>query len=141
MFIWTGTLPYYRGRTTLYSDRYHYFSVSIPGCYKNVYFNSFFPSTERLWNSLSIEIFPLSYDLNGFKCRIKTHLLTVDFLYPLIFLCFFPSNSMPRNGCSALHGPNPNIKKCTYLKVEQIYLEIKKIFEQCLVSTSDAIPF
>ena len=29
--------------------------------------NSFFPCTARLWNSLPIECFPLTYYLNGFK--------------------------------------------------------------------------
>ena len=32
--------------------------------------------TSRLWNSLLIECFPLTY-LNGFKSRINRHLLTV----------------------------------------------------------------
>ena len=41
-----------------------------------------------------IECFPLGYDLNGFKSRINKHLLTLglfgtDFMYALIFLCFF----------------------------------------------------
>ena len=87
-------LPYSRERSTLYSDRLHDFSVTILGCYKDVYGNSFFPRTARLWNYLSIECFPLTYDLNGFKSRINRHLLTVgsfsrDFLYALIFLDFF----------------------------------------------------
>ena len=36
-----------------------------------------FPRLARLWNSLPIEGFPLTYDLNGFKSRINRHLLTV----------------------------------------------------------------
>ena len=48
-------LPYSRGRSTHYSDRLHDFSVNIPRCYKDVYVNSFFPCTARLWNSLPIE--------------------------------------------------------------------------------------
>ena len=69
-------------------------SVIIPRCYKDVYVNSFFPRTARLWNSLSIECFPLGCDPNGFKSRINRHLLTVgsferDFAYALIFLYFF----------------------------------------------------
>ena len=44
---------------------------------KDVYVNSFFPRTAGLWNSLPIEFFPLTYDLNGFKSRINSHLLTV----------------------------------------------------------------
>ena len=69
--------PYSQGRSTRYSDRLHDFSVTIPRCYKDVYVNSFFPRTARLWNSLPMEYFPLTYDLNGFKSKIKRHLLTV----------------------------------------------------------------
>ena len=73
-------LPYCRGRSTRYSDRLHGFSITIPRCYKDIYVNSFFPQTARLWNSLLIEFFPLTYDLNGFKSRTNRHLLTVDSL-------------------------------------------------------------
>ena len=51
-------LRFSRVRSTCYSDRLHDFSASIPRCYKDVYVNSFFPSTARLWNSLPIEYFP-----------------------------------------------------------------------------------
>ena len=70
-------LPYSRGRSTCYSDRLHGFSVTIPISYKDVYGNSFFPCTARLWNSLPIECFPFTYDLSGFKSRINRYLLTV----------------------------------------------------------------
>ena len=70
-------LPFSRGRSTHYSDRLHDFSVTIPRCYKDVYVNSFLPRLARFWNSLPIECFSLTYDLNGFKCRINRHLLTV----------------------------------------------------------------
>ena len=63
-------LPYFRGRSTRYSDRLHGFSVTIPRCYKDVYVNSFFPRTAKLWNSLT-------YDLSGIKSRINRYLLTV----------------------------------------------------------------
>ena len=69
-------LPYSRGRSTCYSDRLDDFSVTIPRCYKDVYVNSFFPRTARLWNSLPIECFPLTYDLSSFKSRINRYLLT-----------------------------------------------------------------
>ena len=70
--------PYSRGRSTRYSDRrstrysdrLHDFSVIIPRCYKNVYVNSFFLRTARLWNSLLLEWFPLTYDPNDFNSRI-----------------------------------------------------------------------
>ena len=87
-------LPYSRGRSTRNSDRLHQFSVTMPRSYKDVYVNSFFPYTTRPWNYLPIECFSLTNDLNGFKSRIKWHLLSVgsfwtDFLYALIFLYFF----------------------------------------------------
>ena len=56
--------PYSWGRCTHYSDRLHDFSVTIPRCYKHFYVNSFFPHTARPWNSLPMECFPLTYDLN-----------------------------------------------------------------------------
>ena len=65
-------LPFSRGRSTCYSDRLHYFSVTIPRCFKDVYANSLFPRTARLWNSL-----PIKCDLSGFKSRINRHLLTL----------------------------------------------------------------
>ena len=67
-------LPFSRGRSTRYSDRLHDFSVTIPRCYKDVYVNSFFPRTARLWNSLTIERFPLTYHLNVIKSRINRQL-------------------------------------------------------------------
>ena len=45
-------LRYSRGRSTHYSDRLHDVSVTIPTCYKDVYVNSIFSCTARLWNSL-----------------------------------------------------------------------------------------
>ena len=68
-------LPYSRGS---YSDRLHGFSVTISRCYKDFSVNSFFPRKARLGNSLPIEYFPLTYDLNGFKSRTSRHFLTVD---------------------------------------------------------------
>ena len=70
-------LPFSCGRSTHYSDRLHDFSVTIPRYYKDVYVNSFFLCTARLWNSLPIECFPLTYGLSGIKSRINRHLLTV----------------------------------------------------------------
>ena len=58
-------LPFFQGRSNRYSDRLHDFSATIPRCYKEVYVNSFFPHTARLWNSLSIECFPVTFDLRA----------------------------------------------------------------------------
>ena len=71
-------LPFSRGRSTRYSDRLHDFSVTIPRCYKDIYVNSFFPRTARLWNSQPIECFALTYDLSSIKSRINRHLLTIS---------------------------------------------------------------
>ena len=71
------SLPFSRGRFVCYSDRLDDFSVIIHRCSKDVYVNSFFPCIARLWNSLPIECFPLTYDLSGFNSRISRHLLIV----------------------------------------------------------------
>ena len=69
-------LPFSQGRSTRYLDRVHDFSVTVPRCYKDAYFNSFFPRA-RLWNSVPIKFFPLTYHRGGFKSRINRHLFTV----------------------------------------------------------------
>ena len=58
--------PYSQVRSTRYSNRLHDFSVTIPRSQKDAYANSFFLCTVRLWKSLPITHFPLSYDLNSF---------------------------------------------------------------------------
>ena len=71
-------LPYSRERSTRYSDRLHDFSVTIRRCCKDVYVDSSFSHTARLWNSLPIECFSLTYGLGGFKFRyLNRYLLTV----------------------------------------------------------------
>ena len=70
-------LSFFRSRSTRNSDIFYDFSVIIPRCYKDVYVDSFFNGTARPWNSLTLECFPLTYDLSGFKYRINRHLLTV----------------------------------------------------------------
>ena len=54
-----------------------FLSTNILRWYKDVYLNSFFPGSARLWNSLPVECFPLTYDLRGLKSRINRHLLNV----------------------------------------------------------------
>ena len=65
-------------RSTRYSVRSHDFSANILRCYKDVYVNSFFPGSARLWDSLPVECLHLSYNLNGYKSRITRHLLAAD---------------------------------------------------------------
>ena len=71
-------LPYCQGRSSCYSNRLHYFSVTIPRFYKDVFLNSFFLRAARLWNSLAIECFPLVYDLNSLKSRINRHTISLS---------------------------------------------------------------
>ena len=71
--------PFSRGMSICYSDRLHDFSVTISKCYSDVYVNSFFPCRARLWNSLPIQCFPLTYDQKNFKSRINRHLLTLGY--------------------------------------------------------------
>ena len=82
--------PYFWRMSIHYSDRLHGVSVIIPKFNKDVYVNSFFPHTARLWNSLTIQWFSLTYDLNGFKSRIKTSFNCRFFLnrFPVFFNYF-----------------------------------------------------
>ena len=68
--VTTGSTSFFSMDPARYYDRLLDFSVTIPKCYKNVYVNSFFPRTANLWNSLPIELFPLTYDHSGFTSRI-----------------------------------------------------------------------
>ena len=72
--------PFSCGRFALYSDRLH------DWCCKYSYVNSSSPCTARLWNSLPIECFSLTYNQNGFKSRINRPINCrfLDFLYTLI---------------------------------------------------------
>ena len=72
-------LPYLIGRSTRNSNRLHDFSVAILGCFNDISVSSFFPSTARLWNSLSAVCFPLTYYRNGFK-RNNAQVLIVCWL-------------------------------------------------------------
>ena len=83
-------VPYSWGRSSSYSDRLNDFSVTIHRCYKDVNVNSFFPCSSRLSNSLPIEYFPLTYDLNGAKFRINTLFTCRLFLnrFPVCFNLF-----------------------------------------------------
>ena len=103
MLIWTGST----GFTSLFSRKVYllgllvilidfmiFLSLFLDFTSMDVSVNSFFCYKTKLWISLPIECFPLTYDLNGFKSALKRHLLTVDsvltdFLYALTLLWFF----------------------------------------------------
>ena len=71
------SLPFSQGRSTWYSNKLLDFSATIPRCYKDVYVKFLSLHSWNLWNSLPIECFSLTYNLNGFKSRIYRHLLNV----------------------------------------------------------------
>ena len=64
MVIWTG----WTGSTSLFSGEVHSFFwyiawlITISRCYKDVCVNKFFRRTAKLWISLLIESFSLTYD-------------------------------------------------------------------------------
>ena len=104
-------LPYFRGRSTPYSDRLHNFSVTVPKCYKDVYVNNFFPRTAGLRNSLFIKCFPLTYDLNGFNLETPFYLEVLSkqiSCMPYPFCTSFSCNFVSCSGCQALYEANPS---------------------------------
>ena len=68
--VWAGSLPLILEGGPLFI-LIDCMIVTIPRCYKDVYVSIFFPSTTRLWNSLPVECFLLTNDLNGFRSKIN----------------------------------------------------------------------
>ena len=66
-------LPYYRGRSTCYSDTSYDFSVPIPRCWRDVY-DKFFSSHSSTLEFSAYRM--LSFDLWSKKSRINRHLLS-----------------------------------------------------------------
>ena len=73
MFILTCSTVLFSREVYSFSDRWYDFAVTLPRFYKDIYVNSFFPRTAKLWNwnSLPIECFPLTCYLNSFQPRIN----------------------------------------------------------------------
>ena len=85
-------LPYSRGRST---RLLHDFSVTITRCCKDVYVNSFFPRTARLWSFLPTECFSLTYDRSdneqiSFNCRFFLNRFPLCFNLFVIFFLVTP---------------------------------------------------
>ena len=105
-------LPFFRGRSTCYSDRLHGFSVNIPRCYKDIYVNTFFPCRVILWNSLPIKCFlwpMMIVALNGIIWIIMQHsrswsTFTLDaFLTVSNLICKSAFNNQPFDGLSIIN--------------------------------------
>ena len=90
--------------------RLHAFSVTISGCYEDVYVNKIFPYIARFLNCLPAKCFSLTYGLDGFKSTVNRHFLSMGSLSLLFLAVFFPfsCNSMPHSGCSVLHRVKTN---------------------------------
>ena len=55
-----------------------FLDIYVMSTYKDVYVNSFFPHSARLWNYLLAECSSLTFDLNGFNSRVNSHHLYLD---------------------------------------------------------------
>ena len=60
-YVWLLIIYLLVGVYTSHTDWLHDFYVTISRCYKGDYVISFIPGTARLWNSLPLECFPLTF--------------------------------------------------------------------------------
>ena len=67
-------VPITYSRSTRLASCSHPYQVSTPRCRTLSHSSSFFPRTAKLWNSLPLSTFPLSYNLNSFKIRVCKYL-------------------------------------------------------------------
>ena len=95
-----------------------FLSPFLQACYRDVYINSFFPYTARLWNSLPVECF--SYDLDYvFPFLESSNLLTPkESGFRLNYFCVFQL-------LSVVHSIYSNF-------VRTIFLVISKAFDKVL---------
>ena len=65
-----SSFPYFCGRSGLYSNKMHDFSVNIPKSCKDVYISGIFSHTVKLWTFLHSKCSPLVYDLICSDCWV-----------------------------------------------------------------------
>ncbi|KAL7631614.1 UNVERIFIED_CONTAM: hypothetical protein RMT77_018082 [Armadillidium vulgare] len=65
--------PLRRVRATRLSTQSHPFPVKLSDPRLNRYAQSYMYATGKVWNTLPLSIFPTSYDLATFKCRVSGH--------------------------------------------------------------------
>ena len=101
-------LLYSHGSSTCYFFRLHAIPFATPRYYKDVYVNSCFTCTDRIWNSLSSGIAKslelIDTFIFGFLLAAFQHPFHPFFFF---FFFFFFCNSVPHNSCAALHEVNP----------------------------------
>ena len=69
--------PLTLSRSTRLAHRQHHFVVSIPIYCKEIYANSFFSRTAKLWNSLPVDCFLLTYNLNHFTRNVSRNIASL----------------------------------------------------------------
>lgn len=74
-------------RSVRYADRRHDFVISILS--EEPYPNSIFPCTAKLWNSLPIYCFPLTFNLNFFKTNVNGYSAFLMISWTLFFFPIF----------------------------------------------------
>src|ERR1700755_1015789 len=65
--------PLRRARATRLSTHSHPFSVQLSDPRLNRYGQSYIYSTGKVWNTLHLSVFPISFDLHNFKRRVSGH--------------------------------------------------------------------
>ena len=66
------------GRNTRLASFSHEYCVEVGNTRIDRYDSCFFPYTGNLWNTLPSSVFPSSYNLSSFKCRVYRHLRGID---------------------------------------------------------------
>ena len=105
------SLPHSSGKSTRYSNRLHVFFVAICRCYEDVYVNSFFPLTAKVYSGIICLKNPFLWP----TIEMALTLVLIDtlflwiffnqlFLYPFHLFLYFPCNCMSRSGSSTLCG-------------------------------------
>ena len=114
----------------------HNYSFIIPRYYNGFSFNSCFPCTTRLWNSLSTECSSSTYDLSGLNFRVNRQFFFLGYFrnsFHIGFLTFDyspPCNSMLFSENPSLHWVNPsnsNVFIHTTLKVVPKVVQLKVV--------------
>src|ERR1700755_1602675 len=65
--------PLRRARATRLSTQSHPLSIQLSDPRLNRYAHSYMYSTGKVWNTLPLSVFPTSFYLHTFKCRVSGH--------------------------------------------------------------------
>ena len=102
--------PYFRGRSTRYSDKLHPSLDATRMSMSTVSFLAQLDSGIRSLRMLTFDLGALSLELIDVFSKQISCISQQQMCFKVFVLLFF-CNSMPHSGYSALHGVNPNLKK------------------------------